>query len=101
MTESNRHTCNSSTWRTPKDYIEASRRTLGNIDLDPASCKAYNFLVKADKFFGGIFSPFAENGYLQDWNGKVFINPPGGRCDVAGHSVHKVKGEKGFFLRRW
>jgi hypothetical protein len=37
-------------WYTPVKYIEAARRVLGNIDLDPASCEAAQTTVRARQF---------------------------------------------------
>ena len=36
---------------TPPDYIDAARKVLGGIDLDPASCSTFNELVRADRYF--------------------------------------------------
>ena len=38
-------------WYTPKKYIEAARIVMGNIDLDPASSKMANEIVKAPAYF--------------------------------------------------
>ena len=38
-------------WYTPAEIIEASRRTMINIDLDPASSDKANQTVKASKYF--------------------------------------------------
>ena len=56
---------------TPAVYIEAARRVLGEIDLDPASCFLAQETVKANRFFTK-----EENGLQQKWNGRVFLNPP-------------------------
>ena len=58
-------------WYTPIRYIEAARKVLGNIDLDPASCGVANRVVKAVKYYTE-----EENGLTQAWQGNVFLNPP-------------------------
>lgn len=62
---------------TPEHVVEAARRTLGAIDLDPASCGAANARVKATRWFG-----VNDDGLAQCWEGRVFLNPPGGRTPV-------------------
>jgi phage N-6-adenine-methyltransferase len=58
-------------WYTPAEFIESARTVLGIIDLDPASSKAANAVVKATQFYDK-----EENGLNQDWNGRVWLNPP-------------------------
>lgn len=58
-------------WWTPSIYIESVRRVLGGIDLDPASCPEANAIVKAAKFYSE-----SDNGLIQPWHGRVFMNPP-------------------------
>jgi hypothetical protein len=56
---------------TPARFVEAVRKVLGEIDLDPASCKEAQETVKAKKFFTE-----REDGLKHDWYGNVFLNAP-------------------------
>jgi len=64
---------NSNEWYTPPEYIEAARRVLGEIDLDPASCEEANKIIRAKKFFTA-----QDDGLQHNWPGKVWLNPPYG-----------------------
>lgn len=58
-------------WYTPAEYVEHARRTLGVIDLDPASSPLAQETVKAARYFS------ADNdGLRQEWRGRVWLNPP-------------------------
>jgi hypothetical protein len=60
---------------TPRDIVERVRSVFGGvIDLDPASCPEANEVVRAKTFFTK-----EQDGLSLPWNGKVFLNPPGGR----------------------
>lgn len=61
-------------WYTPSAIIEAARRTMGSIDLDPASCAIANETVQAENFF-----TVYDDGLSHDWYGNVWMNHPFGR----------------------
>lgn len=60
-------------WWTPKKYIDAVHKVMGDIDLDPASCEEANKTVMAKQFY----SP-RNDGLSKEWEGRVFLNPPYG-----------------------
>lgn len=71
-------------WYTPAEYIEAARKVLGTIDLDPASSEAANQVVKATAFYS------AQNDGLDlDWSGNVWMNPPYA-AELVGKFVEKL-----------
>ena len=58
-------------WYTPAYIIEAARKTMGSIDLDPASCREANKVVKATTFYS-----VKKDGLKQEWKGNTWLNPP-------------------------
>lgn len=72
----------SADWYTPAMYIEAARRVMGHIDLDPASCTLANETVGAASFYTK-----EENGLTLPWRGNVWLNPPFGRENGSGKSI--------------
>lgn len=61
-------------WYTPSAYIEAARKVLGQIDLDPASSKLANGTVKADTYYTE-----GDDGLAREWHGRIWLNPPYGK----------------------
>ena len=58
-------------WYTPVEIIEAARKTLGRIDLDPFSCAKANEVVKATHIYTK-----EDDGFIRPWFGKVWVNHP-------------------------
>jgi hypothetical protein len=58
-------------WYTPKEIIEAARKTMGNIKLDPFSCEKANQTVRAN-----FYMTKEQDGWLSDWFGTIFCNHP-------------------------
>lgn len=67
-------------WYTPPEYLDAVRKVLGKIDLDPAGCHVAQEHVRADIYYD-------RNGLEREWFGKCFVNPPysktGGKSNQA------------------
>lgn len=86
FSENPRHMSKTNEHYTPPYIVEASRLTMGEIDLDPASNKEVNdWSVKAKKF-----CTKEQNGFNLEWHGNVFLNPPGGNCDILGNTVYRI-----------
>ena len=56
-------------WYTPPEIVELVEKVLGKIDLDPCSDDGKH--IPAASHY-----TTTENGLNQQWQGKVFINPP-------------------------
>lgn len=58
-------------WDTPADIFPYVRQVLGTIDLDPASSKRAQKVVKAKRYFTK-----EVDGLSKPWKGRVWLNPP-------------------------
>jgi hypothetical protein len=58
-------------WYTPAPYVDAARRVLGSIKLDPATTPEANEVINAV----GICTAKGD-GLTHSWTGTVFLNPP-------------------------
>lgn len=56
---------------TPQDIVEAARKVMGFISLDPASSVEANKRVKASVFYDEY-----DDGLNKDWFGSVWLNHP-------------------------
>jgi len=64
-------------WYTPEKYIDAVRKVLGEIDLDPATSKCAQDIIKATTHYTE-----ADDGLSKEWAGRVYLNPPFKMPDV-------------------
>lgn len=80
-----RHSSAKENWGTPSWIVEASRKVLSGIDLDPASSAKANKIIQAEHYYTK-----AKNGLSRPWGyaaedltiiRSVFLNPPGGKTD--------------------
>lgn len=84
MSANVRHSNETAEWGSPELVCELSHEVMGGVDLDPASCEAFNKFVKAYRIYTK-----ADNGFHRPMFGRVFHNPPGGWNDELGQEVHK------------
>ncbi len=73
---------------TPVEIIEAARRVMGYIDLDPASSENANRIVKASQIFTA-----RDSGLSRPWAGHVWLNHPFGRAEKACEPVCLGRGK--------
>lgn len=65
------HNSGENEWYTPAPYIEAARKTMGSIDLDPATSQTANRTVQAANIYTA-----ETNGLAHPWGGNIWLNPP-------------------------
>lgn len=58
-------------WYTPLEVIEAARKVMGSIDLDPATCQESQDHIQAETHFTK-----EDDGLSRQWSGNVWLNPP-------------------------
>ena len=70
------HSSRSDEWFTPDWLMQAIQEVIGPIELDPASSKDANKIVKASRILTR-----KQNGLTTVWGkaSSIFINPPGGK----------------------
>jgi phage N-6-adenine-methyltransferase len=73
-------------WYTPPEFIAAARRTMGGIDLDPASAELPQQIVKAATYYTA-----ETNGLDKAWSQRVWLNPPYG-TDLIRKFIGKLIG---------
>jgi hypothetical protein len=61
-------------WHSRAEIVEAARRVMGEIHLDPTSSEVANRIIKAKRFY-----MVKEDALSQPWADRVWLNPPYGR----------------------
>lgn len=80
----NQHLSETGEWYTPPRWIEAARRALGSIDLDPCSSrKANECIVTAGTFLRAAHEPLQLSWHQRTDIKTAFVNPPGA-CQKVG-----------------
>jgi len=75
-----KHSSETNEQYTPERIVELAREVMGGIDLDPASSELANARVRAARIFT---EADGERALEEPWEGKIWLNPPGGQTPVA------------------
>jgi hypothetical protein len=67
------HSAETAEHNTPRAIVEAARRVLGTIALDPMSNAVAQRIIRAT-----VYYTEADNCFVQPWLGRTFLNPAGG-----------------------
>lgn len=78
---------NNDEWYTPSEYIEAARRVMLTIDVDPASCDEAQKVVQAREYYT-LERSALEPGVK--WWGNVWMNPPFSREKIKAFTQRLV-----------
>ncbi len=81
------HNSGNMEWNTPTLFVELARKTMGSIDIDPASNEIAQKTVKAKIFFTQ-----KDDGLRKKWTGNVWMNPPYAQ-PVIGEFIDKITTE--------
>lgn len=73
MSKNPLHSAESAEHNTPRAIVEAARRVLGHIDLDPMSNAVAQQTIRAT-----VFYTEQDDCFVQPWLGRTFLNPAGG-----------------------
>jgi phage N-6-adenine-methyltransferase len=73
-------------WYTPPDILDAVRRVLGKIDLDPASNTKAQRNVQAKAYFTK-----QDDALTKEWYGRVFCNPPYSAAAIKAFTEHLLE----------
>lgn len=81
----------------PPILVEAARRVMGGIDLDPASSLKANETIQAKQFFVD-----KDNGLIKRWFGRVWLNHPFGKAEkkCVKDCSKKICKQRGYHILR-
>ena len=75
-------------WYTPQNIIDAAKKTMGSVDLDPASSETANRTVQATTIYTK-----EDDGLIQPWFGNIWLNPPYAR-NLIGKFASAIKDKR-------
>lgn len=80
-------------WYTPKEIIEAARKVMGSIDIDPASSDVANEVVRAAEYYTA-----ETDGLDKPLHGNVWMNPPYS-SELIDKFITKIVDERGSYTQ--